>query len=187
MRPQTNHNTKHYFIYWTIVLISFLSNQATAQSSFPQDWIGKWSGTLEIYRGPQKMDSLPMSLHILPLEKDGTYSYTINYGLTEEGIRDYELITVDAERGFYAVDENNGIRLSSYVVGEQFISHFEVMGSYLTSTSYRSGDKLMYIITSGEIQSEYTTGDTIINGEEIPPVQSFPVRVLQSAELSRVD
>jgi len=153
--------------------------------TFPETWQGVWEGELVISTVKGEAQRIPMLLKILPLD-DGRHTYTIVYGEeTEDNTRPYYLQAVEGEPGHFQVDEDNGIILDEYFINGKLYSRFEVMGSLLLSTVEESGDQLIYEIIAGSMEAVSTTGDTVIDEEEIPPVQSFAVNVQQRAVLSR--
>ena len=158
----------------------------TQDSFFPASWKGIWKGTLEIYSGLTKTTELTMELHILPMDSSDNYTWNIIYGEDKkEGLRSYELVTIDKEKGFYLIDEKNSIKIETYLVANKFTSVFEVSGSLIIVTVQKEGDHLIYEIIGGKSKPVSVTGDTIFNGEEIPIVKTFPINNIQRAILTR--
>lgn len=126
-----------------------------------------------------------MELHVLPLDSAGQYTWTIIYNDDREaGLRNYTLKTIDAKTGHYLIDERNSILLEAYLIHQTLYSRFEVMDNLLLSAVEKRGDELIYEIIAGSATSVSTSGDIITPaGDTIPPVQSFPIRVLQRAVL----
>lgn len=153
--------------------------------SFPDSWQGEWQGELEIFNATGKVQSLPMELHILPLED--AWTWTIIYGEDKEaGKRAYELHEIDKSKGLYFIDEKNTIKLEAYLLGGKFYQRFEVMGSLLmTSTEKVSEDELRWEIISGKLEPVSTTGGQEFEGEEIPPVNAYGINVFQRAVLKK--
>lgn len=170
-------------------LLFYLTGSCTAlisQSDFPAGWSGEWAGTLHIVQARGTVQELPMELHILPLDSTGRYTWTIIYGEDKEaGRRPYELLTLDAEKGLYAIDEKNSIRMEGYLLGGTFYQWFEVEGSLLMTTTALQGDELVWEIVAGNIEPVSVTGGQTIDGEEVPPVKAFPVGAVQRARLRR--
>ena len=156
--------------------------------TFPDDWAGVWSGTLQIYAADGLKQQLPMSLEILPIDSSDNWTHNIIYGPDREaGLRAYELEPIDAERGFWAVDEKNSIRIEAYYFANQLTQRFEVMNNLLIATTeLTAADRMRWEITSGSMDRVSLTGNTVVAGDTIPPVQSFPVVVRQIANLRRV-
>ena len=174
-------------VLYGLVLLATPAVGQTDSLSFPADWVGNWAGTLDIYTARGKTQSLPMRLRIQPLDS-GRYTYHIIYGPDEAtGLRPYVLEPVDAGRGRWRIDERNGIALEAYVRGSTLYSRFEVMGSLLLSSVAREGAYLRYEIVAGPMEPVSVTGDTVVDGEEIPAVRAYPVPTAQVARLRRVE
>lgn len=153
---------------------------------FPEIWKGKWSGELKIFIGEGLKQSLPMELHILPIDSSEKWSWTIIYGEDKvAGKRDYQLIPKDPAKGIWQVDEQNSILLEAYLFDGKLFERFEVMDNLLTTTTELQGDKLVWEIISGSLSKTTATGNTIDGTDTIPEVKSYPIRVMQRAVLSR--
>lgn len=156
------------------------------QNNFPAAWQGEWTGKLEIVTAAGKVQELPMELHILPVDSSENFTWTIIYGEDREaGTRPYELVILDAAKGLYAIDEKNSIQMEAYLIGGKFYQWFEVQGSLITTATWLEGEELVWELVSGSIEPVSTTGGQEMEGEEIPPVKTFPVKVLQVARLKR--
>lgn len=157
--------------------------------SFPVSWEGKYAGDLEIFNAKGKAQTLPMELHILPIDTSENHTFYIIYGEDKEkGLRPYELVTVDAAKGYYKVDEKNSIAMEGYLLGNGFYQSFEVMGTTLmTIVEKVSENELSWTIIAGKNEAVSTTGGEIVDGEEISPVFAFPVVSAQKAVLRRVE
>lgn len=159
-------------------------------SNFPQDWEGIWAGQLEVYKDTGLVNTLPMELHILPIDSNTvpSWTWTIIYGADKEaGRRSYELIRLQADRGHYLIDEKNSIKMEAYYLGGAFYQWFEVGENRLLTTTKKIDNTIVWEIVFGSIQPVSTTGDSLFKGEEIPPVLSYPVSGLQKAVLTRQD
>jgi len=156
------------------------------QKGFPHAWQGEWSGTLEIINSMGKAQELPMELHILPVPDSGNFTWTLIYGEDREaGKRPYELVTLNAEKGLYAIDEKNSIQMEAYLLGGKFYQWFEVQGSLITTATWLEGEELIWELLSGSIEPVSITGAQEVDGEEIPPVKTFPVKIVQRARLKK--
>lgn len=177
-------------IYCLLLIISIvvspeLSFAQADEPSFPAKWEGEWTGDLIISTGAGEAQRIPMILRILPLE-GGRHTFTLVYGEdTPENTRPYWLQAVDASKGHYEVDEDNGIILDDFLINGVLYSRFEVMGSLLLTTLEERDGQLIYEIISGPMEPIRTTGDTIIAGEDIPPVKGYGINVQQRAVLRK--
>lgn len=174
-------------LVYILLLCASLGFTQQDSLAFPQDWQGKWSGELEIYNATGLSQSIPMELHILPIDTSESYTWTIIYGEDKAaGTRPYELKVVDAEKGHYVVDEHNSILLDAFLLGGKLYERFSVMGSLLLATVEVREEVMYYEIISGKEKAINTTGAQEVDGEEIPAVGSFPIVVRQYAELKRM-
>jgi hypothetical protein len=193
--------------YFTIILItvtflSCLPNKTTintvetveeitevieeAEKPFPQNWYGKWRGTLVIYNNKGVAQKIPMELHVEPTDSANRCKMAIIYGEGEDAnIRPYDLVTIDAENGHYQTDEKNKIYLDDYYFDGVLYSRFEVMGNLLLSRIEKRNDKLYFEIISGKLEPIATTGNDEAN--EVPPVNAYKITVSQRAELIKYE
>lgn len=154
---------------------------------FPEDWAGVWSGQLRILSTQGVQQTVPMTLEILPQDTSDRWTYHLVYGEDRAaGLRAYELVPVDPARGLWAIDERNSIRMEAYLFENQLVQRFEVMGNLLETILERHGpNELRWEILSGALEPASTTGGQTVDGEEIPPVNAYPIRVRQTATLRR--
>jgi hypothetical protein len=188
----------------TMMLCSFLSCHSKKEISFikinqikeividsmvfPDDWVGRWHGELSVFKPRQKVQSIPMRLDILPVDTtNNNYYWSITYGEdTIAGKRAYNLIPIDKAAGHYIIDENNGIKIDGYLFDSEFVSVFDVMGnSIVASYQLVSDSTLQFEILMYGSDRYSISGDTIIDGEEVPPVGIYQSRVKQNALLRR--
>lgn len=164
----------------TILLYILVAFGYAQDKVFPQDYFGIYKGKLEITnaKGNQEID---MEFHLNATNESGKYTYTIVYvfnGNRQE--RKYNLIEKDAISGAFIVDENNGILLNAQWLGNALYSMYEVQGNVLTTTERFYEDKMIFEIMMGNQNELETSGGT---SEEIPEVNSYPVKVYQKAIL----
>lgn len=172
------------FILVYIIQINLIFSQNP--NSFPQSWLGRWKGEMVIYNGPEKVQSLPMQLHILPTDSINIFTYRIIYGVdTVSGDRPYLLKVIDPKLGKYLIDEQNSIVIDAFLLGSQLSSCFEVEGNLIFDILEKNNDNLYWKLISAGANPIRTTGNTTFKEEAIPPVKAYPLRVLQTAELKR--
>jgi len=164
------------------------ANSTDYELIFPNNWLGFWEGDLNIYNEMGLKQTLPMSLDHSISDVSGTYNWAIIYGSDSiAGRRDYVLKEVDKSKGHYIVDEKNGILLDAYLIDNELISVFDVMGNSLISTYKIEGNNMIFEIMMYKSQHLNITGDTIIGTDTIPPVKSYKPFVRQKAVLTKVD
>lgn len=164
----------------------FFSVLIFGQAQIKDGWPGKWAGKLEVIRPDGKVQSIPMELHIALMDSSENFTFTIIYGEDQEsGKRSYELHTLDAEKGLYVLDEKNTIRIEAFFIGEKLYQWYEVAGSMITVTIWLEGEEMNWELVSGSAEPVSHTGGTEVDGERVPPVKTFPVRVVQRARLKK--
>jgi len=172
---------------WLIIVVLAFPILLHAQTdTFPASWAGTWQGKLDIYTPQGKAQTIPMELHILPIDTSDRHTWTIIYGAGDQAQkRPYELVTIDAAAGHYQIDEKNNILIDAYHFGDKLIQHFSVMGTMLVATNEVRDNEMIFEIYSGKDEAVTTSGDTTFESEDIPEVQAFPVANYQRAVLRR--
>lgn len=173
------------FILTTLAFISFLS---TATAQFPDTWQGDWTGTLDIFNGAGKVQSVEMTveIHKMDTSTQGRYTFGLIYGSREKDWRPYELVPVSPETGIWKVDEKNSIMMESFLMGPKFLCWFVVQQSRVLCTYEKIDDSTMiFEVMSGMEASISNTGNTTSGGENIPEVKTYPFSVFQRAVLHR--
>ncbi len=156
------------------------------EADFPKSWQGRWKGEMEIYSQGKLTQKIPMQLHILPTDSINIYSYRIIYGTdTVAGDRPYLIKTVDKNKGWYVCDEQNSIKIESFLLCNKLTSAYEVQGTFIYDILEKRGDKLYWSLFSGSSQAKTVSGGTKQGEEDVPPVKSYGINVLQTAELNR--
>ncbi|MFT3825847.1 MAG: hypothetical protein QM731_18150 [Chitinophagaceae bacterium] len=167
-----------------IITCVLFSTIATAQSSFPADFVGHWKGTLNWYpSGAKEPKQITMELHVQP-SKDtaGQYTWNLVYGKPSEDNRPYILKPVDTAKGHWVIDEVNGIKLDQYWIGNAFSGAFRVENSTIVNTYWLENGRLKVQFISYLSKPVATTGK---GTEESPFVDSYGVRSYQLAELTK--
>jgi len=154
---------------------------------FPVDWVGEWEGNLDIYRGPQKMQSIPMKMTI-ENKNDSTMYWSTQYltgDTTSNVVKPYELITKDASKGLYLLDEKNSIAIETFQVADKVLSWYVVQHTMILASYQMVDNNLVFEIIAGQDIPISSTGETQFEGEDIPKVETLPITTIQRAILSR--
>lgn len=151
---------------------------------FPFDWIGEYRGELIILTSPQDSTVVDMGLKIGQPDATGLYPWIITYGETDK--RFYGLEAIDVEKGHYRIDELNSIKLDGYLRGNHFITRFEVMGSDLLVDYEKrpKGINIQFYLSGAAPINE--SGGEIFGQDTVPSVRSYPMLVVQEANLKEV-
>ena len=170
-------------IFMSIDLVSAQTD--TVSTHFSAGWLGEFEGTLKIHNAKGLVQELPMKL-INKSRPDGSLQWAIQYGDEEAGLRDYSLLIENADKRHFIVDEHNSILIDEFQYANSFINWFEVMGSLILVKYTLDGDYIVFEIVAGGSEPIRTTGGQMVDGEEIPEVNSFGVNAYQFAILKRV-
>lgn len=128
------------------------------------------------------MQKVTMRLNIQPEAGNSVYSWQLIYGEAARDNRPYHLRPVDTAVGHWVIDENDGILLDGYWIGNRFISTFSVQGNTITAV-YWLVDKQMHIeMISTKVTASRESGK---GTAEVPNVLSFPVSSYQKAILNK--
>lgn len=157
--------------------------EASVSLSFPETYFGIYEGDLYI-TSQNGTTNIPMEFHLLPIEGEkDKYQYTIVYITNEiRQERQYTLITKDAEKGVYTIDENNGILLDAKVWTNKLYSMFEVQGSLLTTQLTFEADHMIFEITFSRKEVANKSGTT---DEKPIEVLSYPITTVQKGVLKK--
>jgi hypothetical protein len=173
-----------------IVLISlfiFFIGQSlfsqTDTSRFPKDWLGTWTGKLEILSQGKDKQEVDMELEITPANDSARWNWNIFYGTGEKKLaRQYELIAVDREKGKFKIDEKNSIIIDLNCFNNTCYSAFSVSGILITAVYSMHNDFLLFEIVTADKKNPLVTGTP---GDDVSIVTSYPVYVIQKAVLKR--
>jgi hypothetical protein len=161
-----------------------LLNASSTRSSFrfPEDWQGVWRGTCSNTGpgGKQTYAPVQMNLTILP-QNNQRWQWKIEYISGEKQVRDYLLKPVDAAKGHWLIDENNGILLDNFSVHGGLILEAFTVGQTLIHGRHQrlDGNLLKVELSSYSLQGERKSG------AEPYPVSSLKLLSLQDCDLKR--
>ena len=175
--------------FYGLLLVSFIFlpvsilAQDNQSKVFPEDFLGVYKGELTI-SNPKGVQKIDMEFHLKQTDSIGIYQYTLVYidGDNRQE-RLYKLVTIDADKGEFVVDENNGILLDAKWVDNTLYSMFEVQNNILTTKETFFDNHMVFEITFANVLKPNTSGT---NGESSIGVKSYPITVVQKARLDKV-
>ncbi|CAM1346235.1 hypothetical protein [Tenacibaculum crassostreae] len=169
---------KKLFLFCNLFLLVFISTAQEKTTTFPNDFLGIYKGTLQIH-SPRGKQEIPMEFHMVKTDSVHKFDYKLVYNGQP---RNYTLLVKDSAKGIYEIDENNGIILPSKLANNTLYSFFEVQGNFLSSRLAFSENQLEFEILFTATKNKTTTGK---GTEEIPFVYGYPISVVQKAVLKR--
>jgi len=151
-----------------------------AAKPFPAGWAGTYRGKLEVLGADGTRQAVEMDFIVAPTSKKDRVSWVIGY--EGQPRRNYELVTVDAAKGLYKIDEKNSIEITAHLIGNELVSIFAVAGNQLVARYRLSGETLMYEVILWPQQATGMTGGK----KGIPVVATYTPRNVQKAVLRKV-
>lgn len=144
----------------------------TSASTFPQDWLGTYKGTLELFQAEKgKTMELPMTIIISETDSANHWRwYSQTWFNGKEIIKDYTLTRHDSmPPNHFIMDENNGILLDRILLDNAFYDYFEVGNLGLYGITRKVKEGIHFEIASFPLHSKRysfyekneTTTDTI--------------------------
>ncbi len=172
-----------FFLFFiSVVTAPGLAQEKNGVQSFPKDFIGNWTGSLIWHPAGKERQTVAMRLNIQPETGKSVYSWQLIYGDASKDNRPYQLKPVDTAVGHWVIDENDGILLDGYWIGNRFISTFSVQGNTITAVYWLAGKELHIEMISTKVVAYRESGK---GTAEVPNVLSYPVSSYQKAILYR--
>jgi hypothetical protein len=150
---------------------------------FPKCFIGNWKGQLQWMVAGKPLQTVTMQLRIQPTDSTNQYTWQIIYGDDNKDNRPYILKPVDTAKGHWAVDENDGILLDSYVHGNCIHGAFTVKDNTIVDNYCVEGNTMKVEFLSIKLGDKKQSGK---GTEETPFVDSYKIGSYQTGMLTRV-
>lgn len=166
----------------TLLFISFTA-AAQQKSNFPQNFIGNWKGTLQWMVAGKPTQTFTMQLRIQPADTAGQYTWQIIYGDDDKDNRPYILKPVDTAKGYWVVDERNGIVLGSYIFGNCLQGAFSVSENTIVDNYCVDGDGMQVEFFNIKLADKKQSGK---GTDEVPLVESYRLSGYQKGILKRI-
>lgn len=162
-----------FLLFFTSIISCFSQDK---KETFPNNVLGVYKGNLTINsaKGVQK---IPMEFHLQKTDSVHKFDYVLIYNKIP---RNYTLVVKDLKKGFFEVDENNGIILPTKYADNTLYSFFEVQGNFLSSRLHFKENSLDFEILFTATKNKIKTGGL---SKEIPVVYGFPISTVQKATL----
>ncbi|MDZ4758601.1 MAG: hypothetical protein SGJ10_10775 [Bacteroidota bacterium] len=171
-----------------VIVLLVLSRAAIAQvSSFPAEFEGLWEGELKVYKPsniqdlsvPKSRQRVTMQLEITKNDTAHCWNFTIRYMSQGQPDERKYLLKRDSSSGSYIIDEQNSLRLNSYLLGNVLVERFSLPEKDITSIYKFSADTVFTQIISSEVAPVTWTGGS----KGIPKIFSYEVDGYQDAVL----
>ena len=150
--------------------------------AFPSGWVGRWHGNI-LAKSARGSREFGMILDIEPTDNQGRFRWKITYAIDgNENVRDYELVTVDAEKGSFQIDEKNSIVIDALFAHQTLFTLFDVGGMVIDFRYTMTPEGIRVDVASSKPGKATETG-----GEgKIPVVKNLPLEGTQRGLLVRM-
>lgn len=170
------------------ILLCFLTFAANAQNSFPEDWIGSYSGKMKMSYLGHKNDTVDVDFVIKEVEKDSIWTYTMTYNSDKWGtvVKDYRYVA-EKKGDFtnFIFDELNGIQMKMTLFDNCFYGMYEVMNGMYISTLRKIGNDLFFELFSASMENPFITRTEPDEKGETIEAKSMKPMLVQSVLLHR--
>ena len=165
-------------------LFLFVSISSLFSQAFPEGWLGKYSGTMEIINGMNKQE-VAVDFELLELKKDSLWSYKMTYKTPNQAplVKDY-LLQRSGAAWTFVIDEKDGIQIDVRLMGNVLYDFYEVNGMFFTSRLSKEKKGLFFELMGG-MKSDFRKTTTGIS--EITEVYSYPPAFVQRVQLKKTN
>jgi hypothetical protein len=119
-----------------VLFILFLSSVAFGQG-IPNDWLGSYEGTMEIYNQKGLQQTIGVNFDLLIMDRPNYWTYNMSY----INLKNDEIVSTKAYKIFYVedgqklwIDEGGGLLIEMSFLGNCFYDHFELNGMFYNSS-----------------------------------------------------
>lgn len=168
--------------FFILFILICRSGHCQHSTTLPAAFIGHWKGELEWRVAGKAPKTFAMELLVKPADSPGHYSWLIRYGSEGNDQRPYLLKPVDSANGHWVIDEQNGIVLDSYLLGNSLHGAFTVQNNTIIDRYSLQGDSLQVSFLMIRLQDRNRSGK---GTDEIPYADSYRISGYQSGILIR--
>ena len=164
-------------------LFLFVSASTLFAQAFPEGWLGKYEGTMEIINGENKQ-TVTLDFEMKELVKDSSWTYLMVYHQagTADVVKDY-VIKRTGTNWTFELDEKDGIVIDMRLMGNVFYDFFETAGMFFTSRLSKEKNDLFFELMGG-MKSDYRL--TTTGSSEVTNVYSYPPAFVQRVQLKKI-
>ena len=170
------------------ILFGLYTFMGMAQDTFPQDWVGNYSGKMKMAYLGHKNDTVDVDFVLKEIEKDSIWTYTMTYNSDKWGtvIKDYRYVAEKkGEFTNFIFDELNGIKMKMTLFDNCFYGLYDVMNGMYISTLRKIGDDLFFELFSAPMENPFITKTEPDEAGERIEAKSMKPMLVQSVLLRR--
>lgn len=168
-----------------LVIFFFLSSFAFGQG-IPNDWLGSYEGTMEIYNRKGLQQTIGVKFDLQSLSQENYWTYNMSYVNLKDGqlmtTKAYKILYKEENHSFW-MDEGDSLLIEMSSLGACFFDHFELSGMFFNSSLCKENADLIFTITGGQKTPTYTS-PKIEEAEGV--VETMRVDFLQKVRLTKI-
>ena len=142
-----------------VLFILFLSSFAFGQG-IPNDWLGSYEGTMEIYNQKGLQQTIGVNFDLNIMDRPNYWTYNMSY----VNLKNDEVVSTKAYKIFYVeesqklwIDEGDSLLIEMSFLGNCFYDHFELSGMFFNSSLCKQDKNLVFEITGGQNTPTYSS------------------------------
>lgn len=142
-----------------VLFILFLSSFAFGQG-IPNDWLGSYEGTMEIYNQKGLQQTIGVNFDLNIMDRPNYWTYNMSY----VNLKNDEVVSTKAYKIFYVeesqklwIDEGDSLLIEMSFLGNCFYDHFQLSGMFFNSSLCKQDKNLVFEITGGQNAPTYSS------------------------------
>ena len=152
------NSSRLIFIFLSVLCIG--NKYALAQEFTPENWIGKYSGTMFLSSGTEgEQQEIEVSFDFKEIVKDSSWTYIMTYKSEELGelTKNYVICKpFGSPIHYFVLDELDGTKIDLSYRNEAFVSFFEVDGMFHASSLAKISKNTIRFELYGSFSSQPT-------------------------------
>jgi len=80
---------------------------------------------------------------------------------------------------------SNYLKLETYLFGNKLLSQYTVMGNQITIMEEKRAHSIIFEVMMSKNEPVSITGGQKVEGEDIPEVKTYPIKIYQKAVLKK--
>lgn len=147
-----------------LFFFSFLSSfvwcqlPASPNKGIPDDWLGSYQGTMEIFnaKGLQQVVPVTLDLHAMTKPNYWTYNMSFQNPNGESTVKAYQIYLDEHSKKLW-MDEGDSLLIEMTQMGNCLFDHYELSGMFFNSSLCKQEEQLLFEITGGNKQPSFTS------------------------------
>ena len=133
--------------------------------SFPYDFLGNYSGNLNISDNTGSIANVPTEFVISKNEDDNTFDYKFSFLQGQKKVVNaYKLYIIDEDKGYYAIKDNDGLEFMATLIKGTLHSTYDTADTIMyTTLEFTNDGKLRFDIVISKKQKSKGKGGIVLS------------------------